>query len=63
MNWMDRLRPHGAHCDITVRTNYSVILEPSKAYNEATQTVDVNVRQITQVMDVVGTKMYLSTVT
>ena len=59
MNWMDELRPHGVHCNATVRVHHPLFLKPTRAYNEATQTADVNIRQITQIIDVVGTKMSL----
>ena len=60
---MDKLRPHGAHCDTTVRFHQPLILETPGAYNEVTQTADVNVRQITQTINVVDTKMSLSPLT
>ena len=44
---------HGAHCDTTVRVNYLLALESLTAYNGATQRADVNVQQITQIIDVV----------
>ena len=60
---MDVLRPRGIHCDATVRTHHLLILEPARAYIEATQTADANVRQITQIIDVVGTNMSLPPLT
>ena len=63
MNWIDVLRPHGAHCNATVFAHYSLILEPPVAYNEATQTANVNVLQMIQIINVVGTKMPLPTLT
>ena len=63
MNWMDALRPHGAHCDTTVCAHLPLILEPPRVYNEATQTADINIRQMTQIINVVGTKMSLPPLT
>ena len=35
----------GAHFDTTVCAHHPLILKPPRAYNEATQTADANVRQ------------------
>ena len=61
--WMEVLRIHGALCDTTVRGHHALILQPPRAYNEATQIADLSVRQITQIKDVVGTKMSVSPLT
>ena len=60
---MDALRANGAHCDITIRAHHPLILEPPRAYNKAPQTAAVNVQQINQIIDVVGTKMSLPPLT
>ena len=55
--------PYGAYCDTKFRAHHLLILALPRAYNDVTQTADVNVRQTTQIIDVVGTKISLPTLT
>ena len=60
MHWLGALRPHEAHGDTTCRANYPLILEPPRGCSETAQSADVNVRQLTQIIGLVGTWMSVS---
>ena len=60
INWMDVFRQQWSHYDTIFRAQHPLVLQQSRAYNVGAQTVDINLRQITQIIDVVGAMMSLS---